>query len=70
MKEIATLLSRPTITSAEKTKLTTEESDIKSKMEAQQNIIDTETKNLVSHETSLTTLNTTIKTFKNYIAEI
>jgi predicted nucleic acid-binding Zn-ribbon protein len=70
MKEISTLLSRPTITASEKTKLTTEESEIKSKMEAQQNIIDTETKNLVSHETSLTTLNTTIKTFKGYIAEI
>jgi hypothetical protein len=56
MKEISTLLARPTITAAEKTKLTTEESEAKSKMEAQQNIIDTETKNLVSYETSLTTL--------------
>lgn len=34
MKEIATLLARPTITAAEKTKLTTEEGEIKSKAEA------------------------------------
>jgi hypothetical protein len=54
-------MSRPTITSAEKTKLTTEESEIRSKMEAQENIINTETKNLVGFETSLTTLSTTIK---------
>ena len=61
MKEISTLMSRPTITSEEKTKLTTEESEIRSKMEAQENIINTETKNLVGFETSLTTLSTTIK---------
>lgn len=61
MKEISTLMSRPTITSAEKTKLTTEESEIKSKMEAQENTITSETKNLVGFETSLTTLSTTIK---------
>jgi hypothetical protein len=35
MKEIATLLSRPTITAAEKTKLTTEEAEVKSKTESQ-----------------------------------
>jgi chromosome segregation ATPase len=70
LKEIGTLMSRTTITAGEKTKLTNEESEIKGKMEAQQNIVDTETKNLVSYETSLTTLATTIKTFKGYVAEI
>jgi hypothetical protein len=70
MKEISTLLARPTITAAEKEKLTKEETEIKAKMEAQQNIIDTETKNLVTYETALTTLGTTIKTFKEYIKEI
>merc|ERR1712226_1080577 len=70
MKEITTLLARATITAAEKSKLTTEETEIKSKMEAQQNVIDTETKNLVTYETALTTLNTTIKTFKEYIKEV
>jgi hypothetical protein len=34
MKEIVTLLSRPTITPAEKTKLTKEEDEIKGKIEA------------------------------------
>jgi hypothetical protein len=35
LKEIATLTARPTITAAEKTKLTTEEGEIKNKVEAQ-----------------------------------
>jgi hypothetical protein len=35
MKEIGTLLARTTITAAEKTKLTTEETENKSKIEAQ-----------------------------------
>lgn len=44
MKEIATLLARPTITANEKTKLTKEEEEIKAKIEAQQNVVDIETK--------------------------
>ena len=47
MKEIATLLARPTITSGEKVKLQKEEEEIKGKLEAQQNVVDIETKNLV-----------------------
>lgn len=70
LKEIATLLSRQTISAQEKTKLTTEESEAKAKSEAQQNIIDTETKNLVSYDTTMATLTTTIKTFKGYVAEV
>jgi len=70
MKEIATLTARPTITAAEKTKLTTEEGEIKNKVEAQQNTIDIETKNLVQYETNVATLQTTIKTFKGYVKEI
>lgn len=69
MKEIATLQSRPTITAAEKAKLTKEEDEIKGKLEAQQNIVDTETKNLVTQETSVATLATTIKQFKKYVKE-
>jgi len=61
MKEIATLMARPTITAAEKAKLTKEEEDIKGKLEAQQNVVDTETKNLVGHETNVATLASTIK---------
>lgn len=44
MKEITTLLARPTITVAEKTKLTKEEEEAKGKFETQQNVIDSETK--------------------------
>jgi chromosome segregation ATPase len=69
MKEIATLLARPTITAAEKSKLQKEEEDIKGKIEAQQNIVDTETKNLVTYETSIATLATTIKQFKKYVTD-
>jgi hypothetical protein len=50
--------------------LTTEEAEIKSKTEAQQNVIDLETKNLVTYETTLATLSTTIKTFRSHIEEI
>jgi hypothetical protein len=35
MKEIVTLMARPTITAGEKTKLTKEEDEIKSKLEVQ-----------------------------------
>jgi chromosome segregation ATPase len=70
MKEIATLLARPTIPPAEKTKITKESDEIKGKIEAQQNIIDTETKALVGHETSIATLASTIKTFKKYVVDI
>jgi len=70
LKEIATLTGRTTITATEKAKLTSEESDIKNKIETQQNIIDVETKKLVTFETSLATLTTTIKTFKSYISEV
>jgi hypothetical protein len=38
-KEIATLLSRPTITAGEKTKLTAEQTEVKNKMDAQDNTI-------------------------------
>jgi len=69
MKEIATLLSRPTITSGEKTKLTKEEDDLKAKLEAQQNIVDIETKRLVEQETSVATLATTIKQYKKYVKD-
>jgi len=69
MKEIATLMARPTITAAEKAKLSKEEDEIKSKLEAQQNIVDTETKALVTHETSVATLATTIKQFKKYVKD-
>jgi hypothetical protein len=61
MKEIATLMARPTITAGEKTKLTKEEDEIKSKLEAQQNVVDTETKGLVTYETNVATLASTIK---------
>jgi chromosome segregation ATPase len=70
MKEIATLLARPTIGPAEKTKLTKEEDEIKGKLEAQQNIVDTETKALVNHETNIAQLASTIKTFKKYVTDI
>jgi chromosome segregation ATPase len=69
MKEIATLMARPTITAGEKAKLSKEEEDIKSKLEAQQNIVDTETKALVGYETNVATLATTIKQFKKYVAD-
>ena len=69
MKEIATLMARPTITAAEKAKLQKEEEEIKGKLEAQQNIVDTETKALVGYETSVATLATTIKQFKKYVAD-
>jgi hypothetical protein len=39
IKEIATLISRTTITTTEKTRLTTEETEIKEKLEQQSNII-------------------------------
>jgi chromosome segregation ATPase len=70
MKEVATLLSRPTITPAEKTKLQKEEEEIKGKLEAQQNIVDVETKNLVKYETNIATLAGTIKQFKKYVVDI
>lgn len=69
-KEIATLLSRPTIAPAEKTKLTKEEDEIKGKLEAQQNIVDVETKALVTGETSVATLTQTTKQFEKYVADI
>jgi chromosome segregation ATPase len=70
IKEIATLLSRTTITSVEKTKLTAEETEIKEKLETQSNVIVTQTKNLSTYESNLTTLTSTITTFKKYITEI
>jgi hypothetical protein len=70
VKEIATLISRTTITNVEKTKLTSEETEIKEKLETQSNVIQTQTKNLSTYETTLTTLTTTITTFKKYITEI
>jgi len=69
MKEIATLLSRPTVTTGEKVKLQKEEEEIKGKLEAQQNVVDIETKNLVSYETNVATLATTIKQFKKYVKD-
>jgi len=69
MKEIATLVARPTITAAEKTKLTKEEDEIKNKLENQQNIIDQQTQSLVKYETSIATLATTIKQFKKYVID-
>jgi predicted nucleic acid-binding Zn-ribbon protein len=69
MKEIATLMARPTITTGEKSKLSKEEEEIKGKLEAQQNIVDTETKNLVQYETNVATLATTIKQFKKYVSD-
>jgi hypothetical protein len=69
MKEIATLVARPTITAAEKTKLTKEEEEMKNKLENQQNVIDTQTQALVKHETALATLATTIKQFKKYVTD-
>jgi len=69
MKEIATLMARPTIQASEKAKLTKEEDEIKGKLEAQQNIVDTETKNLVQYETNVATLASTIKTFKKYVKD-
>jgi indole-3-glycerol phosphate synthase len=69
MKEIATLMARATIQAGEKAKLQKEEEEIKSKLEAQQNIVDIETKNLVKYETDIATLATTIKQFKKYVKE-
>lgn len=69
MKDIATLMARPTITAPEKAKLTKEEEEIKGKLEAQQNVVDNETKNLVGHETNVATLATTIKQFKKYVKD-
>lgn len=69
MKEIATLMARPTITSAEKAKLSKEEEEIKGKLESQQNIVDLETKNLVTYEQNVATLATTIKQFKKYVTD-
>jgi chromosome segregation ATPase len=69
MKEIATLMSRPTVTAAEKAKLQKEEDEIKGKLEAQQNVVDGETKSLVTHETNVATLATTIKQFKKYVKD-
>lgn len=63
MKEIATLLARPTIETAEKGKLTKEEDENKGKLESQQNTVDAETKALVNHETNVATLATTIKQY-------
>jgi predicted nucleic acid-binding Zn-ribbon protein len=69
MKEIATLMARPTISTGEKTKLQKEEEEIKGKLEAQQNIVDVETKNLVNYEQNVATLASTIKTFKKYVKD-
>jgi hypothetical protein len=49
--------------------LVKEEEENKSKLESQQNIVDTETKNLVSYETNIATLATTIKQYKKYVKE-
>jgi hypothetical protein len=38
-------------------------------LEAQQNIVDVETKALVNHETNVATLASTIKTFKKYVKD-
>jgi len=70
IKEIATLLSRTTITASEKTKLTAEETEIKDKLETQSNTIVTGTKNLSTYEASLVTLTSTITQFKKYITDI
>lgn len=70
MKEITTLLARPTITVAEKAKLTKEEEEAKGKFETQQNVMDAETKATVTLETSVTAITGTIKTFKKYIEEV
>jgi len=69
MKEIATLLARPTIQAGEKAKLTKENDEIKAKLETQQTVVDTETKNLVQYETNVATLATTIKQFKKYVKD-
>jgi hypothetical protein len=70
MKEITTLLSRPTITVAEKTKLAKEEEEAKNKMEIQVNVVNTETKNLSQLEAAITTTTSVITTFKKYINEV
>lgn len=40
LKEITTLLSRPTVTATEKTKLTTEKIEITNRIESQQNTVE------------------------------
>lgn len=70
IKEIATLITRISITTQEKIKLTKEETDIKEKLEVQNNIINTETRNMATYETTITTLTTTVTTYKKYIREI
>jgi len=70
MKEIATLLTRATITAEEKSKLTKEETENKAKIEAQKNIVNQETKNMVGYDSTIITLSTTIKSFKNHIKEV
>merc|ERR1711981_436496 len=70
IKEIATLITRTTITVQEKTRLTKEETEIKEKLEVQNNIISTETKNTATYESQITTMTTTITTFRTYITQI
>lgn len=70
IKEIATLITRTTITVQEKTRLTKEETEIKEKLEVQNNIISTETKNVSTYESQVSTMTTTITTFRTYITQI
>jgi hypothetical protein len=70
LKELATLLSRSTITAAEKTKLSKEEAEVKEKFEVQTNVLATESKALATLEGSVTTLTTTITSFKKHIVTI
>lgn len=70
IKEIATLITRTSITTVEKTKLTKEETEIKEKLEVQNNVVTSETKNLATYESNVQTLTTTVTTYRKYITEI
>jgi len=70
IKEIATLITRTTITVQEKTRLTKEETEIKEKLEVQSNIITSEGKSVATYESNITTLTTTITTYRTYITQI
>jgi hypothetical protein len=70
LKELATLLSRSTISAAEKAKLSKEEAEVKEKFEVQTNVLATESKALSTLEGSLTTLTTTITSFKKHITTV
>ena len=69
-KEVGTLMSRTTISPAEKTKLGKEEAELKEKIEVQKNAVTHSTKAVTDVQLQIDTLFVTIKAYKAHIGKV